>query len=114
MSMPSLEVDSLTNRMKPCFKLIFHIKLSNDYLRMTITPTIELEDERHSENVHGPFWVNDECICCDMYSEFAPDIFRDATDGSQAIVFAQPSTDSENAAVNEAREECPVQAIQCD
>ena len=66
----------------------------------------------HVENVAGQFHVTDECIVCDKCFEIAPDNFRLSSDGSQSVVYRQPSNEEEEILAGEALEECPVEAIQ--
>lgn len=70
------------------------------------------DNEKHNENVLGDFWVNDQCIDCGLCYEVAPKTFRIASDGSQSIVYQQPTTDKEIADAQEALECCPVEAIE--
>lgn len=68
-------------------------------------------NDKHPENVPGPWYVDTSCIICGMCDEYAPATFRVANDGSQNIVYRQPVADAELAAAKEAKEGCPVDAI---
>jgi ferredoxin len=59
--------------------------------------------------VSGKFYVDDQCIDCDLW-ETAPANFRRSDDGGYSYVFKQPTT-PEEALCKEAMEGCPVEAI---
>lgn len=66
----------------------------------------------HPENISGLFHVTDECIVCDLCFETAPNTFRLSDDGSQSVVYRQPTDSEELNLAEEALEGCPVEAIQ--
>jgi len=66
---------------------------------------------RYSDNVPGKFYVDDQCIDCDLCRETAPDNFMRNEDGGYSYVFKQPVTPDEEALCKEAMEGCPVEAI---
>jgi ferredoxin len=66
---------------------------------------------RLSDNVPGRFYVDDQCIDCDVCREVAPGVFRQNREEGHSFVFAQPDSRGEEAAAREALEECPVEAI---
>ena len=66
---------------------------------------------KYSENVTGKFYVDDQCIDCDLCRETAPDNFTRNVDGGYSCVFKQPVTTDEHARCKEAMEGCPVEAI---
>lgn len=68
-------------------------------------------DEKNEKNVPGKFYVDSNCIDCDLCRESAPDFFGRDDDEGLSIVIKQPVTDDEVAQVTEAMEGCPVQAI---
>lgn len=70
----------------------------------------ELED-RYEDNVAGTFYVDDQCIDCDLCRETAPDNFTRNDDGGYSYVYKQPDNDEELALADEAMEGCPVEAI---
>ena len=70
----------------------------------------ELEN-KYPENVTGKFFVDDQCIDCDLCRETAPDNFTRSDDGGYSYVYKQPSTPEEEAKCIEAMEGCPVEAI---
>ncbi len=61
-------------------------------------------------NVPGKFYVDDQCIDCDLCREMAPAFFTRADDG-YSFVHKQPVTPEEIALCEEALNDCPVQAI---
>ena len=70
----------------------------------------ELEN-KYPENVPGKFYVDDQCIDCDLCRETAPANFTRCDDGGYSYVYKQPSTPEEEAKCVEAMEGCPVEAI---
>ncbi len=66
---------------------------------------------RYPDNVPGKFYVDDQCIDCDLCRETAPDNFTSNEDGGYSYVFKQPTTPEEEALCKEAKEGCPVEAI---
>ena len=45
-------------------------------------------------NVKGKFYVDEQCIDCDLCRETAPDFFGRNDDGSYSYVRKQPSTEA--------------------
>ncbi len=68
-------------------------------------------DDKYSDNVAGAYYVDEQCIDCDLCRETAPDHFTRNEDGGYSFVFHQPKTDEEKALCEEALEGCPVEAI---
>jgi ferredoxin len=66
--------------------------------------------DRIEENVPGKFYVDDQCIDCDMCRNLAPDLFGMAPEGG-SFVKKQPIAPNEIALCHEAMESCPVEAI---
>jgi ferredoxin len=66
---------------------------------------------RYSDNVPGKFYVDDQCIDCDLCRETAPDNFTRNEDGGYSYVFKQPVSLDEETLCKEAMEGCPVEAI---
>src|SRR6266404_6732244 len=66
---------------------------------------------RYTDNVPGKFYVDDQCIDCDLCRETAPDNFTRNEDGGYSYVFKQPVSPDEEALCKEAMEGCPVEAI---
>lgn len=66
---------------------------------------------KYSENIGGKFYVDNQCIDCDLCRETAPNNFKRNDDGGHSFVFKQPENDEETAQCKEAMEGCPVEAI---
>src|SRR5437870_8265607 len=69
---------------------------------------------KYPDNVPGRFYVDDQCIDCDLCRETAPDNFTRNEDGGYSYVYKQPTSPEEEALCKEAMEGCPVEAIGCD
>lgn len=67
--------------------------------------------DRVKENVSGLFYVDSQCIDCDLCRETAPNFFKRNDDGGYSFVYKQPTTEDEKAQCMEALEGCPVEAI---
>jgi len=68
-------------------------------------------ENRYEENVKGEFYVDNQCIDCDLCRETAPANFTREDDGGYSFVYKQPESDEEKELCNEAMEGCPVEAI---
>jgi ferredoxin len=66
---------------------------------------------KYTENVSGKFYVDDQCIDCDLCRETAPANFKRNDDGGHSYVYKQPETPEEEGLCKEAMEGCPVEAI---
>jgi len=62
-------------------------------------------------NVDGEFYVDSNCIDCDLCRQTAPDNFERNEDEGYSYVHKQPENDEERQACVDAIEECPVDAI---
>jgi ferredoxin len=69
---------------------------------------------KYPENVPGAFYVDDQCIDCDLCRETAPANFKRNEDGGYSYVFKQPALPEELTQCTEAMEGCPVEAIGTD
>ncbi|MEI6352165.1 MAG: ferredoxin [Verrucomicrobiota bacterium] len=69
---------------------------------------------KYPENVTGAYYVDDQCIDCDLCRETAPANFSRNEDGGHSYVSKQPENDEEIAQCKEALEGCPVEAIGSD
>jgi ferredoxin len=67
--------------------------------------------QKFEENIPGRFYVDQQCIDCDLCRETAPDFFRRNDDGGFSYVYRQPTTEEEMELCTEALEGCPVDAI---
>jgi ferredoxin len=72
---------------------------------MNETPT------KYPENAPGVFYVNSDCVDCDLCANFAPNNFRRKEPEGYYHVCKQPTTPEEESQCLEALEICPVQAI---
>ena len=70
----------------------------------------DLEDT-NPENVGGKFYVDSQCIDCDLCRETAPKNFQRSDDEGYSYVFKQPEDEEELEQCVEAMEGCPVEAI---
>ena len=68
-------------------------------------------EDRNPENTPGKFYVDSQCIDCDLCRETAPANFTRADDEGYSYVYKQPATEDERAQCVEAMEGCPVEAI---
>ena len=66
---------------------------------------------KYAENVAGTFYVDDQCIDCDLCRETAPASFQTQRRRGHTYVYKQPETPEEEALCKEAMEGCPVEAI---
>jgi ferredoxin len=64
-----------------------------------------------AENVPGPYYVDEECIACELCVDTAPGNFMMTDDGTHAYVYKQPENDDEITASKESLTSCPVDAI---
>jgi ferredoxin len=62
----------------------------------------------------GKFYVDSQCIDCNLCRETAPDNFRRDDDSGYSYVYKQPGSSDEEKLSQEAMEACPVEAIGCD
>jgi ferredoxin len=62
-------------------------------------------------SVPGAWYVDHNCIDCDLCRSIAPEFFDRDEDEGLSVVQVQPTTDKEHQLCEEAREACPVDAI---
>ena len=67
--------------------------------------------DKWAQNVVGKFYVDQQCIDCDLCRETAPSFFTRHDEGGYSFVQKQPTTEEEIAQCMEALEGCPVEAI---
>ncbi|MBK8164335.1 MAG: ferredoxin [bacterium] len=67
--------------------------------------------DKVANNVDGDFYVDSNCIDCDLCRQTAPDNFARNEDDGYSFVSKQPESDAERQACLDAMEECPVEAI---
>lgn len=68
-------------------------------------------ENKYENNVTGKFYVDDQCIDCDLCRSTAPDNFMTEDDLGYSYVYKQPQNDEEMELCVEAMENCPVEAI---
>ncbi len=71
-------------------------------------------ENKYEDNVKGAYFVDDQCIDCDLCRETAPANFTRQEEGGYSFVFKQPESDEEKERCEEAMEGCPVEAIGSD
>lgn len=62
-------------------------------------------------SVDGDFYVDSNCIDCDLCRQTAPDNFERNEDEGFSYVSKQPENEDEEQNCRDAIEECPVEAI---
>jgi ferredoxin len=67
--------------------------------------------QRWDDNVAGRWYVDRTCILCSLCSDLAPRSFKESTAGDHDIVYRQPATPEEITAAEQAKAQCPVEAI---
>jgi ferredoxin len=71
-------------------------------------------NDRVPENDPGTYYVDSQCIDCDVCRDTAPDNFTRCDENGYSYVYKQPETDDELALCEEALAACPVEAIGSD
>ena len=72
------------------------------------------KSQKWPESVPGKFYVDNQCIDCDLCRETAPNFFTRNDDGGYSYVSAQPQAEEDVKLCMEALEGCPVEAIGSD
>lgn len=67
--------------------------------------------DRYADNAAGKFYVDTQCIDCDLCRQTAPTNFDRNPNGGYSFVKKQPATPEEVASCEEAKSGCPVEAI---
>lgn len=67
--------------------------------------------DKQPSNVAGTYYVDTQCIDCDVCRDMAPDHFMRNDEDGYSYVFRQPTTPDEIELCNEAIQSCPVEAI---
>ena len=70
--------------------------------------------DRLVENVPGRYYVDVQCIDCDVCRVTAPENFQRSEEKGYSYVFRQPEAPEEDARCQEAMDSCPVEAIGSD
>lgn len=68
------------------------------------------KNDKTELNVPGKFYVDKQCIDCDLCRQMASDFFG-RNDSGTSYMIKQPSTEDEVKLCTEAMESCPVNAI---
>ena len=68
-------------------------------------------DDRLPDNVPGKWYVDSNCIDCDVCRTTAPNNFKANEDEGYSFVSQQPENDDEVEQMEEAMESCPTEAI---
>ena len=84
---------------------------SNNYYSFKGGVNIADKNSKVSENVPGPYYVDNSCISCQICTDEAPDHFKMADNNSTSYVFKQPENDEEKKLCEKALSICPVDAI---
>ncbi|HVJ66103.1 MAG TPA: ferredoxin [Bdellovibrionota bacterium] len=66
---------------------------------------------KQPENVKGAWYVDVNCIDCDVCRETAPNNFTQQTQKGYSYVYKQPESAEEIELCKEAMDSCPVEAI---
>ncbi len=69
------------------------------------------KNDRVAQNTAGSWFVDSQCIDCNLCRDTAPNNFRQYEEGGYSYVYKQPETADELAQCREAMEACPVEAI---
>lgn len=69
------------------------------------------KSEKVPDNISGMFYVDEQCIDCDLCRTTAPEFFMRNEDAGYSYVFKQPENDDDIDLCQEALEGCPVDAI---
>ncbi len=68
-------------------------------------------DDKNEDNVAGKFYVDSQCIDCDLCRETAPGNFQRSEDNGYSYLFKQPENEEDESQCRESMEGCPVEAI---
>jgi len=67
--------------------------------------------DKYEDNASGRYYVDTQCIDCDVCRVTAPNNFTRNEEGGYSFVAKQPENDEEEAQCQEALDSCPVEAI---
>lgn len=67
--------------------------------------------DKVADSVTGSWYVDTQCIDCDLCRTTAPANFKQNPDEGYSYVYKQPAGDEEAKLCQEAMDECPVEAI---
>jgi ferredoxin len=63
------------------------------------------------DNIAGKWYVDKSCILCSLCVQLAPNNFKESSAGDHDYVYKQPENEDELAQCDEAKAQCPVEAI---
>jgi len=66
---------------------------------------------KQPDNVKGKYYVDDQCIACELCVVTAPASFKMSKDDTHAFVYKQPENEQEEKLCAEAMESCPTTSI---
>lgn len=66
---------------------------------------------KYKDNAPGKYYVDNQCINCDLCRQTAPDNFATNDKDGYSFVTKQPANAGEEKACQEAKDACPVSAI---
>lgn len=69
------------------------------------------KDDKVKDNATGKWYVDSQCIDCDLCRTTAPANFKQNPDEGYSYVYKQPENEEEAKLSQQALEECPVEAI---
>lgn len=72
------------------------------------------KNDKVGGSVAGKFYVDSQCIDCDLCRQTAPNNFQRNEEAGYSYVFQQPTTPEEAELCEQAVGECPVDAIGMD
>lgn len=67
--------------------------------------------DKVGSNVEGKWFVDSQCIDCDLCRTTAPENFKQNADEGYSFVYKQPEGEEQEKLCQEAMDECPVEAI---
>lgn len=68
-------------------------------------------DDKVPENTDGRYYVDTQCIDCNLCRDIAPNNFAHQEEAGYTYVVKQPSGDEEESQCSESKDSCPVEAI---
>jgi len=81
--------------------------------RIEVTEATEMADptDKVEGSAPGKYYVDSDCIDCDVCRETAPNNFKANEDEGFSFVFKQPENEEEEDQCRDAMESCPVESI---
>lgn len=86
-------------------------RLTLGFMKVYSISAMADKSDKWEDNAKGKFYVDQQCIDCDLCRETAPDFFTRNDDGGYSYVYRQPESQEEIDLCMEALEGCPVEAI---